>query len=161
MKLALSGFSDISCYGSIYELWLLIKCLLYYLLYYHSDHLKPMSHSSWEVHPVTILIPKVGAHKHLDDSCIYSRHLPRLYLNIYWSWAAYLPSVFKRRNSRGFSPLRFLCWKLLSRSCFIIKLSHLPNALRQITPWGANGITCWVRNPLYSGMIAVFWCIFL
>lgn len=42
-----------------------------------------MSHSSWEVHLVTILIPKVGAHKHLDDSCKYSRHLPRLYLNIY------------------------------------------------------------------------------
>lgn len=30
--------------------------------------------------------------------------------------------------------LRFLYWELLSRSRFIIKLSHLPDALRQITP---------------------------
>ena len=115
------------------------------VLYYHSDPLNNLCDFGLESHLITILIPRLGAYKHLDVfSCKYPRDLPRLYLNIYWKLGLHISlSVFRRRRNSGTFPpsLGFLCWKLLSRSRVLLldlatcKMCCPPLLLGQLAEW--------------------------
>lgn len=125
------------------------------LLYYHSDLLNNPCDFDLKSHLIIILIPKREAYKHLDVfSGKYSGHLPRLYLNIYWTWAAYLPgSVEGEQILEGFPHLwGFFAGSFYQEATFnIIKLSRLQNVLPLIAPWAASRVSlAELRNQLNS-----------